>query len=136
MSVTKEQLAKLNPGDIIQAQRTLKVVGPEDKFGQWVLRVEDVSNGEGFTIHPDWEKDTTYRVSVVKKAKRQFKEGDTITGRELKDHMWKRGTVVATHFAAWRLTKDGTWQDVRSGRCEYEFDDFGDDRKYVLKYIA
>lgn len=138
MSVTQKQLDRLSVGDVIEATRTVRVVR---RRGDGTIDLQDVHNEDDVDLYldPDTDLDSSLRISMVKKAKRQFKEGDTITGRELKDHMWKRGTVIAAvGNPSYEnvLHADGEWHNIEHNRS-FSFDDFlrFPDIEYTIKRL-
>jgi hypothetical protein len=106
------------PGDVVEIRQTFKVHAA-DSVG---LRVEDVRSGEGVVFYPE---DDTMCVTMVKRAaRRKPKTGETLTGREVVQLSWKRGSMIRctaqAGLTAIVLFADGKWRDV-GGVGSYEF---------------
>lgn len=67
------------------------------------------------------------------------KEGDVITGRQLRNIKWKRGSIVThgfeTDFPGWVLHGDGTWHSL-SDKRRFPFDEFAERATYLVKHVA
>lgn len=106
MSEYTTDLSLLNEGDVIDGARTLHVTGRSETL----VHLSDVRDGRTFALRLDGSDQGSWRFKMVKKAKRQFKVGDKLTGQELNDNPWRRGTVIVslTGFA-FLLKADGEW---------------------------
>lgn len=75
-------------------------------------------------------------IRTVVKAKRKVREGDVLTGDEVADRRWKRGSVLrGSHGRHLMLSEDGTWR--REDDRWFTFDNFrGSLFKYTVIHIA
>jgi hypothetical protein len=80
---------------------------------------------------------------MVKRAPRRkpqrqdFKAGDVITGRQVNEVQWKRGTILgheASKQGLWVLHADGTWQSI-DYRYSFDFDCFIASNNYKIIYL-
>lgn len=130
----------LGLGDVVQSRRTYRVTsrgpGDLDTWTEPYVKLADVQSGARFTLRPD-DLDSSIRIELVKKAKREYKVGDVLSSDEHKAHMWRRGSVVDLANVPGNLFvlfEDGKWYQVDApGLDGYETGGFG---SVVLKYIA
>lgn len=109
-----------NNVDGIRVGDTVKVEGVVSVIGS-----HGVVFGDGLSADYD-------EVQVVKR--RKIKVGDRVSGRDIQEHQWKRGTLLK--WVGWPLTKsepvflllnaDATWSDTGDSSWRVEFSDFAD----------
>jgi len=75
------------------------------------------------------------RAKPPKPPRRKYKVGDTLSGVELRETMWKRGTVITDGGSvAFLLNAEGMWQDSEGGNDPLSFGnlDAGYDWQYTI----
>lgn len=101
----KPNLKSLRKGDIIKGHRTMKVL---DKIGARTI-LADVQSEQKFSIETDGSTAGSWHFEMVKKAAPQV--GDVVTGAEVRDLPFMRGTVLigVVNGHTLVLTSDGDW---------------------------
>jgi len=125
------------PGDIIEQVWTYEVL---DVYGSDAHRVvvKDVARSGYVTSLSAVVNGSRYR--MVKRAVRPApKAGDILTGQQIQDRQWKRGTVIQCQNGANSpsplfLQSDGFWVD-EDGES-YAFDDLNPDANFKLLHVA
>lgn len=100
------KLDDLRVGDVIRTTRTHKVRKVEPAF----VGIADVNSGQTFGIARDADHGTL-SVEVVKKAaKAKPKVGDVLTADQVREHQWKRGSVLSDQEGyVYTLSAKGFW---------------------------
>lgn len=135
--MSKVNLSGVGIGDVLVSTRTLKVTDRKGKF----VYLEDVNSGYPFRLI-DGKDQGSWKFQIVEKGKRKYKIGDRISGNEVRDHMWKRGTVIrwVSDATLYVLLTNGTWK-VIADYDDYvpvvEFSDFhhSDDPEFEIAYL-
>lgn len=98
-------LETLKVGDRFTTHRNHEVV----EVGSGFIRTKDEFNDEirfGVPIKADHG---SLSVTEIERAKRKLKVGDELTASEVRDHSWKRGTVLTSGGYTYVLTAEGDW---------------------------
>ena len=133
-------------GDIVQMRRTGKVVRVADGY----VEMKDVQSGHRFGVS-DAQAASSVRLEMVKRAARpRPKQGDVITGQQVQDIPWKRGTIfrlvtfddgtpVERPRAGLVLREDGklhALDNETAGLDVFEFSDLNPYAEFELRYVA
>lgn len=140
----KLKLDRFGVGDIVQTRRTHRI---ERVFKDGGLRIADVQTGTTFHVSPTADHGSL-RVDLVLKAPKARPKpypGAVLTGQEIRDTWWKRGTIIrcvesdqgtpARGLSSLVLQGDGEWLDLDSG-WDYGFDDLAVTAKFELRFVA
>lgn len=142
--MSKVNLSGVGVGDVLVSTRTLKVTDRKGKF----VYLEDVNSGYPFRLI-DGKDHGSWKFQIVEKGKRKYKIGDRISGNEVRDHMWKRGTVirrVSDAFAydafyvlltngAWKVTVIADYDDYVSSVVEFSDFHYSDHPDFEIVYL-
>lgn len=116
--MSKLNVKNLRVGDTVKVEGVVNEIGT---FGAYF------SSGDGnyFGEYSD--------LSLVKR--RKIKVGDRVSGREVQEHQWKRGTLLK--WVGWpicelepvffMLNADATWSDTSDPSSLLQFEHFADD---------
>lgn len=90
-----------------------------------------------------FSKSSPVKIRPVKLARRNYraKVGDVITGKQLKETWWKRGTIISecgpvSHPCDYALLADGLWQDLTCETDPVSFGLFGDGESFRIERLG
>lgn len=108
--MSKSVLDGLAVGDIVEYRRTVRVAA--SKCSE--VYFTDVQSGRALRVdHPD--STGSLQISMIQKAAKPHpKPGDVITGKQVKETHWKRGTVLLKKGFTFLLLASGEWQTAGS----------------------
>lgn len=93
-------------GDLVKLTRTLRVHNTD---GEGNLYGRDEKSGIRFEVL----KGGSLKLELLHRSKPKPRVGDVLTGPEVRETQWKRGTVLSnimsTRTSAFILTADGDW---------------------------
>lgn len=146
--MNKLRLDRYAVGDIVEMRRTGKVVKSAGTVDGHYLEMADTKTGYRFGIMEG--NGNAYRVEMVLRAPRpKPKQGDIITGAQVRDTQWKRGTIFRVvefetgpaerEFSGLVLCADGLLhsldnQDERPST--YQFSNLNPRAKFELRFVA
>lgn len=131
----------IQPGDVIRVSETVRVTAPPNVDEVWCC---DVGSGRHGRVYLGG----TTTVEMVKRAPRprkpqrqDFKAGDIITGEQLRQVQWRRGTIIRPiggDGVPSRLNSSGIWTYFDHG-CDFmsamSFDDVASFVEFELVYL-
>ncbi|MGZ4556814.1 MAG: hypothetical protein ACXVXZ_13905 [Mycobacteriaceae bacterium] len=117
------------PGDIVKLTRHIEVDSIDDRY----IFGRDAKSDQSVGIH--YGPDSSAQLEVVKRAVRKLKVGDEVTGDEIRERQWKRGTIVGHRDEEWVLHGDGRWYSVNEAGLNIGFHAFLDLKPYVVKRL-
>jgi hypothetical protein len=123
------------PGDIIKVTRTVKVhTYQNDPSGYLVTH--DVQSGDSYRVDA---RGGSLKIELVcKAAKTRPQVGDVLTGKQIRETQWKRGTYLVSPLEnvtdGYALQPNGKWRSTKYG-MEIEFSSFYDGDQLRLVHL-
>lgn len=130
-------LRTVKPGDVVEYRQTYRVAGVTGLH----VRLCDVQND--IFLRTEFvgldHRDSGRYILVSKAPVPAPVAGDILTGYQVRERMWKRGTVIqcvegADFPSPLFLQGAGIWTDTEA--FDYEFEDLNDEAHFKLLHVA